>query len=633
MSIVLESLHKRYGATVVVHDVSLEVAEGELFVLLGTSGSGKSTILRLIAGLQSPDSGRVLLRGRDVTDAPPQSRGTGFVFQNYSVFRHMSVAENIEFGMRIRKVPAAQRARRREELLELVGMGGLGSRFASELSGGQQQRVALARALAYEPTVLLLDEPFGALDVKIRQQLRRSLREVQKRLGVTAILVTHDQEEAFELADRVGVLDHGRLIEVGAAEELYARPRTQFAATFLGGGTVLVGRVQDGKAKFGRLLLPLPPESWAEDGAAVQVLIRPEHVMLSERPPADSTYVAGCGPVIESGFAGALERLRIRVPHLAGTRQVAPVVSFGEGGLVVDATVAAKSAPAADQVWVSLRAWHLLERPEPRVLALALGGEPHLLGLSRWFADRMDAGVTLLGVAESADQTAEVSSLLERFREESALGDVAVRLRAGDLIEQVEFEQNENLYDFIVVAAGRGVPAAARSGVERLPVRTQRRLQKLGSDVAAVIAAARAPVLVVRHPRREIRRMLICTAVGEPGKQDIRVGGRLARRMQASITVLHVTNDTENVPAHVRDHLIRGVMTIRALDVPVETRITSGRSPARAIVDEARAGDYDLIVLGRRIASPRHSTLQEDVVLQVLLGADRPVLVVPFDPD
>ncbi|PYU87016.1 MAG: sulfate ABC transporter ATP-binding protein, partial [Acidobacteria bacterium] len=257
MSIALEQIAKHFGRQVIVDRVSLEVREGELFVLLGASGSGKSTILRITAGLLAPDHGRVLLHGRDVTGLPPQKRDVGFVFQNYTVFRHMTVAENIEFGLKIRRVPAAERRRRRDQLLDLVGLAGLGKRFPGQLSGGQLQRVAIARALAYEPKVLLLDEPFGALDVKIRTQLRRSLKEIQRKLGVTAILVTHDQEEAFELADRIGVLERGRLLEVGTAETLYAQPRSLSVATFLGGGAVLTGRAEKGAACFGEICLPL----------------------------------------------------------------------------------------------------------------------------------------------------------------------------------------------------------------------------------------------------------------------------------------------------------------------------------------------------------------------------------------
>src|SRR3954452_18797146 len=221
MSIVLEYLTKRYGRYPVVNNVSLEIADGEFFVLLGASGSGKSTILRMIAGLNTIDQGRVLLNGRDVTRLQPQQRDTGFVFQHYALFRHMTVADNIEFALRIRKTSASERRRRRDELLELVGLAGLGGRMPHQLSGGQQQRVALARALAHRPAVLLLDEPFGALDAKIRIDLRRTLKEVQRELGMTTIFVTHDQEEAFELADRIGVMNLGRLLEVGRPEELY----------------------------------------------------------------------------------------------------------------------------------------------------------------------------------------------------------------------------------------------------------------------------------------------------------------------------------------------------------------------------------------------------------------------------
>src|SRR5947207_806832 len=327
MSIVLENISKRFGGQWVVDNVSLEVADKELFVLLGSSGSGKSTILRMIAGLTEPTGGRVMLHGSDVTNLPPQKRGTGFVFQNYSIFRHMTVSENIEFGLRIRKTPKEERTRRREQLLDLVGLAGLGSRYAHQLSGGQQQRVALARALVYEPNVLLLDEPFGALDVKIRSQLRRSLKEIQQRLGVTTILVTHDQEEAFELADRIGVLERGRLLEVGASEALYAHPRSLFAATFLGAGTVLVGRAEKGQAQFGPLSLPIPENSPHEEGGRVQLLVRPEHVELSADPPPDLPLV-GRGSIIEQSFTGPLRRVRLRLPRLSGTRQISPPPPF-----------------------------------------------------------------------------------------------------------------------------------------------------------------------------------------------------------------------------------------------------------------------------------------------------------------
>src|SRR5262245_16106864 len=330
MSIVLTNLSKRFGNVLVVNNLSVQIHDSELFVLLGASGSGKSTVLRMIAGLTRPDHGTVELNKKDVTTLPPQARGTGFVFQNYSIFRHMTVAENIEFGLRIRKVPRDERTKRREQLLDLAGLAGLGSRYAHQLSGGQQQRVALARALVYEPNVLLLDEPFGALDVKIRSQLRRILKDIQQRLAVTTILVTHDQEEAFELADRIGVLERGRLLEMGPGENLYARPRSLFAATFLGAGTVLVGSAEKGQAHFGSLRLPIPKESPHDEGSRVQLLFRPEQVLLSAEDPPQDAPVIGKAEIIEERFAGPLRRVRARLPRRAGMRQLAPLPPFGE---------------------------------------------------------------------------------------------------------------------------------------------------------------------------------------------------------------------------------------------------------------------------------------------------------------
>src|SRR5690348_16973368 len=251
MSITLDQITKHYGGAPVVNDVSLDIGDGEFFVLLGPSGSGKSTLLRSIAGLSGLDHGRIALHGRDVTHVAARKRGVGLVFQNYALFRHMTVAENIEFALRVRKVKAAERRERRKELLRLVALEGMDDRLPTQLSGGQQQRVAVARALAHKPQVLLLDEPFGALDAKIREELRRTIREVQRELKITTILVTHDQEEAFALADRIGVMNLGRLLETGQPHELYARPATRFVATFLGAANLLLARQTAEGIRFG----------------------------------------------------------------------------------------------------------------------------------------------------------------------------------------------------------------------------------------------------------------------------------------------------------------------------------------------------------------------------------------------
>src|SRR5579863_6206238 len=248
MSIDLDQVTKHYGGVPVVNDVSLQIGDGECFVLLGPSGSGKSTLLRAIAGLTTVDHGRIALHGRDVTHVAARKRGVGLVFQNYALFRHMTVAENIEFALRVRRMRAGSRRQRRKELLRLVALEGMDDRLPAQLSGGQQQRVAVARALAHKPEVLLLDEPFGALDAKIREELRRTIRQVQRELGITTVLVTHDQEEAFAMADRIGIMNLGRLLEMGVPHELYSRPATRFVATFLGAANLILAlRTPDGK--------------------------------------------------------------------------------------------------------------------------------------------------------------------------------------------------------------------------------------------------------------------------------------------------------------------------------------------------------------------------------------------------
>jgi sulfate transport system ATP-binding protein len=234
MRIDVHSLAKRFGEFSALDDVSLEVPEGSLTALLGPSGSGKSTLLRIIAGLEVPDSGSVLIDGADVTGARPQDRGIGFVFQHYAAFAHMSVRENVAFGLRIRKRPREEVRERVDELLELVGLTTWSEQRPDQLSGGQRQRMALARALAVQPRVLLLDEPFGALDANVRAELRRWLRRLHDEQGVTTVLVTHDQEEAMDVSDRIAVMNHGRIEQVGAPREVYDAPATDFVMSFLG---------------------------------------------------------------------------------------------------------------------------------------------------------------------------------------------------------------------------------------------------------------------------------------------------------------------------------------------------------------------------------------------------------------
>lgn len=251
MNLTLRQLGKNYGAVAALDAVDLDIASGELIALLGPSGSGKTTLLRVIAGLLSPDSGRVLFGERDATRLSLRERNVGFVFQHYALFRHMTVAENIGFGLQSR--PCARRpdkatiARRVDELLQLIQLPELGGRYPEQLSGGQKQRIALARALAIDPSVLLLDEPFGALDAKVRVELRRWLRKLHEQTGQTTLFVTHDQEEALELADRVVVLRNGRIEQVGTPDRIYQAPASPYVFDFIGRGNALDGAVRDGQ--------------------------------------------------------------------------------------------------------------------------------------------------------------------------------------------------------------------------------------------------------------------------------------------------------------------------------------------------------------------------------------------------
>jgi sulfate/thiosulfate transport system ATP-binding protein len=357
MSIVLDKVAKSYAS---IQDFSLEVEAGELFVLLGASGSGKSTLLRLIAGLSPLDSGRIWLHGRDVTALPPQQRGTGFVFQNYSLFRHMTAAQNVEFGLSVRRVSRQERERRVAELLSLIEMAGLGERMPSQLSGGQQQRVALARALAHEPEVLLLDEPFGALDAKIRLQLRQNLREIQQRLNITTILVTHDQDEAFELADRIGIIEQGRLLEVGTPSELYRRPRSRFTATFLGSANLLPAQRNGSKVYVSEpsITLSAPPNTEHLSGQPVEVFSRPEEVELALSPDLLRSQLIGCGVVQDASFAGPLEKVSVRL-HAVNT------LAHGDS-LTIQALLSPNEARTMGiekgrEVWVGFKDYFLLQ--------------------------------------------------------------------------------------------------------------------------------------------------------------------------------------------------------------------------------------------------------------------------------
>ncbi|WP_435841189.1 ABC transporter ATP-binding protein [Streptomyces fagopyri] len=297
-------LRRSFGSTVALDGLDLTARPGELLALLGPSGCGKTTALRMLAGFEHPDSGEVLVDGEDVTRVPAHRRDAGMVFQSYSLFPHLSALDNVAFGLRMRKVRTAERRTRAAELLDLVGLADKGERFPHQLSGGQQQRIALARALALRPRVLLLDEPLSALDAKVRLSLREEIRRLQQELGITTLFVTHDQEEALSMADRVAVMRSGRLEQCAAPAELYGRPATAFVAEFVGTMSRIPGRLEAATVEV--LGQRLPVDGDAPDTREVDVLVRPEAVRVEADDAGDARLVA-------SAFLGAATRVTVRL--------------------------------------------------------------------------------------------------------------------------------------------------------------------------------------------------------------------------------------------------------------------------------------------------------------------------------
>ena len=337
MHVTVENVVRTFGATPALHGVSLDIHPGELVALLGPSGSGKTTLLRILAGLDIPNSGRVLFDGEDALKLTVQQRNVGLVFQNYALFRHMTVFENIGFGLRVR--PWKRRPRRREikrralELLDLVQLSGLEKRYPSQLSGGQRQRVAFARALAIEPRLLLLDEPFGALDAKVRRDLRRWLREIHDKTGHTTVFVTHDQEEAIELADRVVVMSQGKIEQIGTPDEIYDEPNSPFVFSFIGESSVLPVKVEQGKVWLDEH--PLDVDSGEVPDGPAQLLFRPDEVeVVGDLPGAIVGVVSalrrhGGARRVELEVGDRRDRIEVELPagervNLAGRISVRP---------------------------------------------------------------------------------------------------------------------------------------------------------------------------------------------------------------------------------------------------------------------------------------------------------------------
>ncbi len=343
----MEGLTRRYGPVVALDGFDLTVQAGELIALLGPSGCGKTTTLRLLAGLEDADAGQITVGGADVTRLPASKRDMGMVFQAYSLFPHMTARQNVAFGLRLRRQGAAERDQRAMEMLDLVGLSTQADRYPHQLSGGQQQRVALARALAIEPQVLLLDEPLSALDAKVRAQLRDQIRRIQLDVGITTLFVTHDQEEALAIADRVGVMQDGRIEQLAPPTEVYSRPATSFVAEFVGLSNRLAGEVRGGEVIVRGCRLPLVEQD-TPDGQVV-ALVRPEAVSLASRAPESGS---GSGPltgtVIAITFLGATSRVTV---DLGDTRIMAQLPTSEASALAAGSRVVLAIRP--DPVLVS----------------------------------------------------------------------------------------------------------------------------------------------------------------------------------------------------------------------------------------------------------------------------------------
>ena len=351
-------ISKRFGKTSVLESISFDVAEGEVLVLLGASGSGKTTILRIIAGLEMPYRGKVVLHGKDVTDLPARERGVGVIFQSYALFPKMTVEKNIGYGLRIRKRKRKEIKETVNELLKLVQLEEHRKKYPSQLSGGQQQRVAIARTLAYNPEVLLFDEPFGALDTQTRVHLRREIRALLRKVNVPSIFITHDQEEALELGDRVAVLNQGHIEQLGTPYEIYNHPATEYVATFLGAANILEATVKNGSLEVASAHLPAALDHQTlRNGQCVKIVFRPEDVVLGKGElMLSSAWKISAARIEEISFVGAYERLRLRLDR-----------GVDEGGTDEDAYYLTTDTPESQSTKAIIAT-----RPKPEAAATKL---------------------------------------------------------------------------------------------------------------------------------------------------------------------------------------------------------------------------------------------------------------------
>jgi len=494
-----------------------------------------------------------------------------------------------------------------------VGLAGLGQRMPNQLSGGQQQRVALARALAHRPSVLLLDEPFGALDAKIRVDLRRALRRIQTELGITTIFVTHDQEEAFELADRIGVMNFGRLLEVGPPSELYQRPQTEFVATFLGTANLLVGQCVAGSVRLGPVHFPLNTEALPLDTPntpqRVQVLFRPEDVAVAAAPEALNCPQLGPGVVEQCVFAGSSERLTLRLPPLPTVRPIAPPVAFGDNSLLVEAARLQDQTrrlplQPGDRVWVGVRRIHALAHPGLSFLIPTDGSPAALAALEvgGQIARLAHARVTLLGYG-AAPTVLERHLQTAKERLGSGLAALELRVSAEPLGDAIAAEVERQPADLVI----QGFHPAGGVALAEQTLRG-------GEHHVLLVPAEKNPGTPTRA--------LVCVTGSEPAKNDVLFTGRLVRHLGAEATLLCVLPAAPvEADAHERAErfLAGGVRTLAVLGVPAATKLQTG--PVRDVIaHEMQAGHHDLLVLGAPLPERDGTISLRGLVGQMLTG-------------
>ncbi|MDY6845832.1 MAG: ATP-binding cassette domain-containing protein, partial [Chloroflexota bacterium] len=494
--------------------------------------------------------------------------------------------ENVEFGLSLRKIKKSKREKRRDELLELVGLVGLGGRMPSQLSGGQQQRVALARALALEPDVLLLDEPLGALDTKIRVELRRGLKNIQRQSGVAAILVTHDQDEAFDLADRIGVMNFGRLIEVGTPQELYQYPKTEYVASFLGTANLLLGHAKGQQVYIGDHAFPLSDETYNFNlNRRAQILFRPEDVALAASQEDLGCMPLGQGEIIEQGFNGSNEHLRVEMPAIDGVRPIAPPVPYGISGFLLDINRSAEQSTnfpthQGDHAWVGIRRLHVLSHPGLNFLLVTDGSlrSGSAIALGGYLARMAHARLTMLGVGQDMVRLEE--HLLE------------ARKQVGS-----------GMAGMSVLTSNKPFSTALAEAVEAQPLD----LVILGwrptagfSQIESALQTGEHHILLAAQPIPRLSKALICLANGEPSKDNVHFSGRLLRHLGAEATLMTViTNDSNDnfQETRIERFLTAGKNSLSRFGVNANIQIRKGHLIS-AIQEEMKNEVYDLVVLG-----------------------------------